>query len=257
MPQVEGRTVVKRSVALMALCALAAGPAGAVLHGQAPDDEARVREQIANMENAFRLAVHRGAGNVVTEMKKASPPAGAVSSDLMLVSPPEATGIRVRPHGMVFYVRVPQMNGNVLVSAAMLAPPQQFARRPPVQSQQQEIPRGQAVAQTVTEAAPEPRSVLNSVASVASFVNEFRAAYKREIKESLIETMINNGLTLRLAPGERLTVAARGDTVMNLLDPSSAVLTTTFTVTSDTLDAYSQKRISYEEARKAVLVDEY
>lgn len=272
--------MLKGYVALMALCTLAAWPASAIAGGQAQDDKARTRDQIFNMENTLRVAVHSGAGNLATRLRGLSPAAVdmRVSVETMLVTAPEAYGFRV-PAGMFFHVRVPQMNANVMWSLLTPSAGQQVRSFGQSQSQSQGRPRtvGQSVPEGATKGqgqggeVQDPERRIEGATTSASpvetggpalterdveLLTNPRAAYRRAIKEALIGAMLEHGGTLRIAAGEYLTVAARGDAPLNLLDPSDRVHTVTFKVTGETLEAFRQGRLSPEEARRQVVVEE-
>jgi hypothetical protein len=247
---------------LIALGMLAGSPTGALAAGQNPDDDARDHEQVTNMENALKVAVSKGARELSTQLRNALPLANQIRDvNTALLGSPEVLGLRVRPHGMVFVVRVPQMNANFTWLVTQASPrnpaaPSSRLATPPGQGQQ--APRVFAAAVPGDPATPGPavETARPLTQAEAEVLADPWAAYRRFVKEALMDTMLTYGDTLRIPAGQYLTVATRRDTPPNPLDPSDLVRTTTFTVSSATLEAYHQKRMTLEEARKAITVDE-
>jgi hypothetical protein len=202
---------------------------------QSAEEEARIRVQIINMENALREAVRAGAGNLATQLRNANT-ALDVRVETMLIGLPEVQGVRVKPYGLIFFVRVPSMNANVTWALKQVIPPGQQSSLP-------NRPEARVVAQSVELQNP------------GNVLMDPMAAYRTAVMESLVDAMLDSSGPLRIAPGERLTVAARRDTPPNPRDPSDDVRTVTFSFTGDTLDSYHQHKLTIQEARKLVEVD--
>ena len=93
-------------------------------------------------------------------------------------------------------------------------------------------------------------------ADIQARIRDLPAEYRRAIVTALMDAMLINGGALRIPPNESLAVAARRAAPPDPLDPSDDVRTTTFSVKGETLDAYQQKRLTLEEARKLIDVRE-
>jgi hypothetical protein len=247
---------------MLALSAVVMSPAGT--HAGEQDEQGRVRVRIANMENALVQAVKTGAGSLALQIQPFAPPgADVVDSAVVLVNPPEAEGVRLPRRGMIFYVRVPSMNASWLFATTTLSPLRRFAQVPPGQQPKQGsgqlvVPAGQAGSVTAQNVAP--GSEVQTAKPVTKWETDVLAdpwsAYRRSINDALIDTMLEYGGTLHLNANEFLVVAARRDARPNPLNPNDTVTTLTFSVTGETLDALSQKRITIEEAKKQVEVNE-
>ena len=237
----KGGIVLKDCVTAVAVLAIVSLPVR-ISAGQSAEDEARTRARITIMENALREAVRIGAGNLTAQFRNAT--ALDVRVETMFIGVPEAQGIKVKPHGMVFFVRVPSMNATVTWALQNVPRGGPQSQVPPgQQSQASGRPPGQVVAQSVPLSNP------------GDVLVDPVAAYRTAVMESLVDTMLEQGGNLRLAPGERLTVSARRDTPPNPRDPSDDVRTVTFTVSAETLDSYHQQKLNIVEARKLVEVD--
>ena len=111
--------------------------------------------------------------------------------------------------------------------------------------------RGISAASLVAGAAPRP-------AVDPDVVENPHAVYTREVKDALIQAMLEQGPTLALGPDEWLTVAARDDEPRDPLRPGDAVDLSTWMirVKGSDLAAIRSNTLSVEDARKRVEVSE-
>jgi hypothetical protein len=84
-------------------------------------------------------------------------------------------------------------------------------------------------------------------------------AFTREVKEALIDAMLENSGPMEIGPGEWLAVAARDNIRPDLRVPTDATDTQTmmFRVKGSDLSDFHARRISLDEARKRVEIREY
>jgi hypothetical protein len=230
--------VVKGHIATVALgiAVLATTTAMAQQSSPAEVEQVRARRliEIANMENALKLAVRTGASNLAGKLQRVPGDIG-MFVNTMLMSDPDAQGMRIPSFGVVFNVRVPGMRSNFLWAQSVLAT--------------QTGPR-QLKAQVVGQSQAPPASPVD-----AGVLTDPDAEYRLAVKNALIDAMLLDSAGLNLGVDEFLAVGARRDKPVNPLDPSDSVRTVTFTVKGSVPEAVRSKRISLEEARKLVVVD--
>jgi hypothetical protein len=86
-------------------------------------------------------------------------------------------------------------------------------------------------------------------------------AYTREVKEALIEAMIENSGPMSIGPEEYVAIAARDNARTDRLtvpgDAASDLHTIMFRIKGSDLAAFREGRIALDEARKRVQVKEY
>jgi hypothetical protein len=255
----KGGAVVKSLVTMLAMGTLLSVPAGVSAQSQQvrpqpqQSEDVRGKAQILIMENALKQSVLTGAKSVAAEVRRFTPVVDGIRVETILVGMPTAQGVRVRPHGIVFFVTVPGMNAN-FIWASYVFSTRQSLRTPGQLSREPGQPQAQVVAQSV-DTQPPVATVAPPVAPVdPDVLNDPDAAYRRSVKEALMDTMLDNSGALTIAPEEYLTVAARRDTPPG---PLNDVRMVTFSILGADLDAYHQKQLSAADARKRIKVDEY
>jgi hypothetical protein len=81
------------------------------------------------------------------------------------------------------------------------------------------------------------------------------AAFRAEIRDALMNAMLDYGAALRLAPADLLTIAARGGDDRSMLGPlNDEAQTIMITVRGSDLSAYLSGQISRDEARQRMTV---
>lgn len=194
----------------------------------------RYRVQIANMESALKAAVRSGASTGTKQLANI----GTVESANFL-GQPDAQGF-ILHDGVFFFVKVPAMSSAVALWMPLIIEQQQ-AQRGPRRAQAQSVSQAREV-EVVPPVSPMDANLLKNT------YDEYRNA----IKDALIDSMLRDSGALEIDANSYLTVAARRDARPNPLDLTDEVRTVTLLVKGSVLDAFHQKRITLEEARKLV-----
>jgi hypothetical protein len=121
---------------------------------------------------------------------------------------------------------------------------------------------GAAAATRVAEQVPSNQPALIGPAQVDQIViDDPNEAFTREVKEALVEAMIENSGPIAIGPEEFLAVAARDNARTDRLavpsDAASDLHTIMIRVKGSDLAAFREGRITMDEARKRVQVREY
>lgn len=220
-----------------------------VVAAQAPSDRgqpARAPAALAPVERALLLAVNSGAQTVVQQVRQVAPQPG-----YMLSGAPDVTGFRLTGYGVFFHVRVPAIRPTFALALRLMDP----------RDRAPQVSRGRGTRVAVVNGAPDT-AVVEPPPPPDPFVDpdlirDPDAVYTREVKAQVIEAMLESSRGLGLAPDEVLTVAARDNTPLDLLDPiGHEAQTIEFKITGRDLAAYHSGAISVDEARKRVAVTE-
>lgn len=105
--------------------------------------------------------------------------------------------------------------------------------------------------------APQPQPPTAQAEQAAALIGNPSAAYEGEVKDAICDALLDYALTLPLAPGEHVTVAARDAGFIAFPDAFSEMVTVTLTVKVDDLLAFRAQRIDRDEARRRVVVREF
>ena len=251
---------------------------------QSQEEQIRARQRIAMMEAVLERAVSNGAGSVLRQVQTVMP------DQPMLSGAPQARGFRLDGYGVFFDVEVPLLRLPILwplrsvvrdnrdavrtVQQLQLAIRRLESSSPADRTQLEmmlrqlelELGGGGGDARTrargisaanVLPGAPPPAPELPAVN--LDVVNNPEDAYTREVKQALIEAMIEHSLPLMLGAEEWLTVAARDNAPRDPLIPGDTVDFSTwiFRVKGSVLEAFRSGRITIDEARKQVEQREY
>jgi hypothetical protein len=274
-------------MAAACLAALAAPALAQVPAAPAParDPQVGQRYQLAVMEGVLEAAVQLGARIVSQQWR-------AVSPEMLFVSgSARARGIRLENYGVFFDVAVPSMRQSVAWSWRVLDPGNAATVQTlkglmktvtdPAQKKdldliirRLELQLGpsapDAVGPTVVAEQPVGNTAVVAVpgggrgggrrtaGAVAGFPDDPGAAYTSEVKNALIDAMLDHSHALILTADEWLTVAAHDDADRNLAgaDPYESV-TMLFRVKGADLLALRAGRLTRDEARQRVEVKEY
>jgi hypothetical protein len=267
---------------------LALASAGLVCGQEAPGSDAgraqqiRARFQILAMEGVLEKAVQLGAQRVRAEIQAAAPDAPDM---LFITGLARARGFWLEGYGVFFDVDVPAMRrsltwtlrvleqgdrglGNELAALKRLTATvdnpaarrdlQQAIQRIEAQVGPARIANAPgAPALTVSEAASST-AVAAPSAERAPILADPDAVYTTEVKDALVEAMIEFSSSLPLTPTEWLTVAARDQDVSRLqpADPYD-VSTILVRIKGADLAAFRAGQITREEARRRVELKEY
>jgi hypothetical protein len=205
-------------------------------------------------------------------------------SDMLLAENARARGFRLEGYGVFFDVEVPSLTGTlpwsfmtlsrnnlglenaletlrsyVAASAADNVNLQQALKRIELQVAPVAASPGmlatrpaaglQVAAQQPPGQTPDNVAVMPPPASLED-VNE---AYRAQIREAIIDAMLDHSRSLNIAPAERLTVAGRGaDDRPRLAPADNESRTVTMTIKGGDLAAFMAGQITREEARARV-----
>lgn len=110
-------------------------------------------------------------------------------------------------------------------------------------------------------AAPVPTDAPGSDETSASIdttlLSNPSAAYEEEVKDALVDALLDYALTLPLSPGEHVTIAARDAGYIAFPDAVAEMVTVTLTVKVDDLLELRAQRIDRDEARRRVEAREF
>jgi hypothetical protein len=256
---------------------------------QAAGQLREARYQIGQMERLLEGAVEHGA-SVIRDRLSAVMPA-----DMLLTESARARGFRLDGYGMFFDVEVPSLAGtlpwsiqtldqNDLGLDSALRTLRSFIERSAsndVNLQQalkrvelQVAPVSTALAPLAAPpalanapAAPTPRTLTGSVAAVTpdpapaavaardAILSDPNEAYRTQIREALIDTMLEHSRGLSIASEELLTVAARGiEDRPRLAAADGDGRTHILSLRGADLTAFLGGQITRDEARKRVQV---
>jgi hypothetical protein len=267
---------------------LALASAGLVCGQQPPGSDAgraqqiRARFQILAMEGVLEKAVQLGAQRVRAEIQAAAPDAPDM---LFITGLARARGFWLEGYGVFFDVDVPAMRrsltwtlrvleqgdrglGNELAALKRLtATVDNPAARRDLQQAIQRI-EAQVGPARIANAPGAPALTASEAASStavaapsterAPILADPDAVYTTEVKDALVEAMIEFSSSLPLTPTEWLTVAARDQDVSRLqpADPYD-VSTILVRIKGADLAAFRAGQITREEARRRVELKEY
>jgi hypothetical protein len=228
---------------------------------QAPANEAeqvKARQRISTMEGVLERAVSNGAENMLRQVRTVTPDAP------MLSGVPQVRGFRLDGYGVFFDVEVPALRlpvtwplrylieDNRAAVAATLAELRTMIADQPVRDRDRfELP-----AQRLESRAVVPRT---SPRQADPVITEPDVAYTKAVRESLIDAMIENSGPMAVSADEWLTVAARDNVPRDPLMPgdTAGLNTLIFRIKGSDLAAFRAGRLSLDEARRHVLVQEH
>jgi hypothetical protein len=248
---------------------------------QTPGERAQqvqARFQIAAMEGVLERAVLLGAQKVRVRVQAIAPDA------LFVNGAARARGFWLDGYGVFFDVDVPPMRRSLAWTARVLdmndraadSELQEFKRRVAAigdpsarrqvlaaleQFERERTPPAPADVQspggpTRVRAAGVP--VPSSTTAVASALEDPGQIYTYEVKDALVNAMIDYGTPIPLGPGDFLTVAARDQEGMHLQATDPYEVSTIFLrVKGADLAAYRAGQIDLTEVRRRVEVKEY
>ncbi len=274
---------------------LLAGSASAQTPRQPESDAVKARQRISMMEGVLERAVSNGVDNVMRQVREIVPVA---DNPLMLMGQPHVRGFRLDGFGVFFDVEVPALrmsmawalrymvDQNGLNATTAVADIRTFvaqhARDPRDREQLERALRrieaqvgpaqpraalaagagASAGATNVSQQLAAPAAAAPPVAPAdPGVIEDPNEAFTREVKEALMEAMIENSGPISLGPEEYLAVAARDNARTDRLtvpgDAASDLHTIMLRIKGSDLAAFREGRITLEDARTRVLVREY
>jgi hypothetical protein len=241
-----------------------------------------LRYQIGVMERILEEAVQHGADKTRERIQSVLPPA-----DMLLVTSAQVRGFRLDGYGVFFDVEVPTLDASLPLSFRMLDQSglgldsalqtlRQVTQKSGDVNLEQALRRielqlgpvavvspdtagartisGSAAAAT-SDASPSLGAPGGSVPvmSVENYLNEVHAALRAEVRDALIDAMLDHGRGLDVAPTEWLQVAARRDDARPRLGPVDAdVETMSIRVRGADLTEFLGGKITREEAIRRI-----
>jgi hypothetical protein len=273
---------------VLVLAASGTGAAQTPAKTQAQADLIRSRQQISTMAAVIDQAIKHGVERMMTQFSN------LMLDRPRLSGPAQISGVRIDDYGILFHVQVPQVKLPILWdmfaqdlqardtrTATMLL--QQFramaSGMPPgreraqiesnISQLQQEVdlgnvrpnvPRGAVSAASLVPvgAAGVPRSDAPTTQAEPSVLDDPMGAYRREVTEALVESMLESTQPFHLKPDEWFTIIARGGAQTDPLSPGDAIDTSTWVlrVKGSVLAQFHSGSLTLDEARKLVEVKE-
>jgi hypothetical protein len=256
-------------------------------------DPVKARQKISMMEGVLERAVSNGADNVLRQMREIVPVA---DSPLMLMGQPHVRGFRLDGYGVFFDVEVPALrlsmawalrymvDQNGVTAGSAVADLRSFVAqqaRDPRDREKLERALQRLEAQVGPAALPRPGAAASGAAAtrVADqgpsngptligpapvdpvIIDDPNEAFTREVKDALVEAMIENSGPIAIGTEEYLVVAARDNARTDRLavpsDAASDLHTIMIRVKGSDLAAFREGRLTIEDAKKRVQVREY
>jgi hypothetical protein len=241
-----------------------------------------LRYQIGVMERILEEAVQHGADNTRERIQSVLPPA-----DMLLVTSARVRGFRLDGYGVFFDVEVPTLDASLPLSFKMLDQSglgldsalqtlRQVTQKSGDVNLEQALRRIELQLGPVAVVSPDTAGARNlsgsaatvsndavqsrgatakpvPVLTVESYLNEVHSTLRAEVRDALIDAMLDHGRGLDVAPTEWLQVAARRDDGRPRLGPVDAdVETMSIRVRGADLTEFLGGKITREEAIKRI-----
>ena len=280
----------RTSIPVVTILMLAAAPLAAQPGQSRPTAQQRdQRYQITTMERVLEGAVEHGAKVTRDRLHTAGFPPEMLLSDNARVR-----GYRLDGYGLFFDVAVPMLEGsltwslqtldqnNLGLQSALTAlrslveksgdtnfeqamkrielqvAPVSFNSAAPtsILTGARTVTGSAAVApDPAIAAAPDPASASPARPAADAILDDPVEAFRAEIRDALMNAMLDHGAALRLAPTDLLTIAARGSDDRTVLGPlNDEAQTIMISVTAADLTAYLSGQIGRDEARQRMTV---
>jgi hypothetical protein len=221
--------------------AITAGVPAAV-HGQTTirptDGERRRSDQISVMEGTLTSSVKLAASQVARDIQSSTP---GVS---MFTGAARAKGFTLDGYGAFFYVEIPALDMNLVLSIETLE--RNAQRRSEVQTSNLQSTNEQSGVQNAA------KDALRNVAA-----DDPGQKYRDAVKRSLVDAMLDNSKSLDLGPDEWLTVAARGSEAGLIPGEIYQLTTLVLKVKGSDLADLLAGRLTREQAREKVEVRQF
>jgi hypothetical protein len=279
----------RKSIPVVTIFVLVAAPLAAQPGQPRPTAQQRdQRYQITTMERVLEGAVEHGAKVTRDRLHSAGFPPEMLLSDNARVR-----GYRLDGYGLFFDVAVPMLEGSLTWSLQTLdqnnlglqsaltalrslveksgdtnfeqamkrielqvAPVSiSNAAAGPVLTGARTVTGSAAVAPDPASTAPAPDPAPAPRAAADAILDDPVEAFRAEIRDALMNAMLDHGAALRLAPTDLLTIAARGSDDRTVLGPlNDEAQTIMITVTAADLTAYLSGQIGRDDARQRMTV---
>ena len=216
------------------------------------------RYQIGVMERVLEGAVEHGAKETRDRWQ------AAMQTEMLILDNAHARGFRLEGYGIFFDVVVPSLEGTLAWGLRMLdqndlglTSALQALKRIELQIDPMIVARG-----AVAPAAAGARTAVGSAASTGAdkapvdpILNDPIEAFRAEVKQALMDAMLDHSSSLGIGETEWLTVAARrSDDRPQLAPADSDARTIVISVRGGDLRAFLARQISREDAIKRIEV---
>ena len=234
-------------------------------------EQLQARREISALEGVLENAVKFGA-QMLTQHVQAS----ATPQSVLLTGLARARGFRLDGYGVLFDVEFPSIRRSVAWTMRALERPdpellaamkelrkntqavadpqskQEMDRA--IKSLEDQIKAYDAQMKTVSAAASGSRATL-----AAAPADDPRAIYAGELTTALVDAILDHGAPVGVPADEWLTVAARESLDLRFMpeNPNDAATTLILRIKGSDLNALRDHRISREEARKRIEVNQY
>jgi hypothetical protein len=243
-------------------------PAAPAPTSERPQDLGRMRYHLGVMERIFEEAVAHGAQMLGQMMQSVSP------NTLLFTGPARAKGFMLDGYGLFFDVEVPAVRRTVAWSLSVMNQ-QDLSLTRALQSLRQHVRNLPGDSRTdleqalrrielqVRPAVPPPGTPVTpdvenpDSARIAAMIDDPNEMYTGQVKQEIVDAMLDHSTAISLGPTEWLTVAARdNEDRLNSAD-RQAVFTIMLRVSGADLEAFRAGRITREEARNRVVIRQF
>jgi hypothetical protein len=204
----------------------------------AKDDEMRRYDQIRVMEGMLTGSVSLAASQVAREVQSNMPGVN------MFTGAARAKGFTLDGYGAFFYVEIPALDLNLVLSLETLE-----------RNAQHRAESQQAGAQRASQLADVPSGADEALRNVAA--DDPGQKYREAVKRCLIDAMLDHSKSMDLGPDEWLTVAARGSESGLIPGEIYQLKTLVLKVKGSDLADFLAGRSNREEARQKVQVRQF
>jgi hypothetical protein len=217
--------------------AVPAAAVGAQTTVRISPEQQRRYDKISIMEGTLASSVSLAATQVAREVKSITPTA------MLFTGQARAKGFTLDGYGAFFYVEIPALDLNVMLTLDSLERDAHRRLGSPVGSRQE------------SQSAPVPPDVKEALRTVAA--EDPGRRYRDAVKLALIDAMLDNSKNLELGSEEFLTIAARGSEAGLLPNEIYQLNTVVLRVKGSDLSDFLAGRLTKEEARQKVEVRQF
>jgi len=224
----------------LAIVMAAAVPAAAWGQTAVPNttDDVHRYDQIRVMEGTLIGSVSLAASQVAREVQSRSPGVNLFTGDA------RAKGFTLDGYGAFFYVEIPALDLNLVLSMETLDRGPQQRRGEPA-----------SVAQRANQVSDVQSATDDALRNVAA--EDPGQKYREAVKRCLIDAMLDHSKSMDLGPDEWLTVAARGSESGLIPGEIYQLKTLELKVKGSDLADFLAGRLSRDEARQKVAVRQF
>jgi hypothetical protein len=229
---------------ILAMAITAAVPAA--VQGQTTihptDGERRRSDQISVMEGTLTSSVKLAASQVARDVQSSTPGVSMFTGDA------RARGFTLDGYGAFFYVEIPALDMNLVLSIETLE--RNVQRRLENQASTTSLQPSEPMA--VSSAKDAAKDALRTVTA-----EDPGQKYRDAVKRCLIDAMLDNSKSMDLGPDEWLTVAARGSESGLIPGEIYQLTTLVLKVKGSDLADFLAGRLTKEQARQKVEVRQF